>query len=111
MREVEDKSGEARTLNNIGAVYNSLGDKQQALKLFNQALPLMREVGDKSGEATILSNIAFVHRDNGNLQAALTNSKAAIDIIENLRTKVDSNDLRTSYFATDRIHTNSTSIF
>ncbi|MEO1378029.1 MAG: CHAT domain-containing protein, partial [Cyanobacteria bacterium J06635_10] len=30
----------------------------------------------------------------------LTNRKAAIDIIENLRTKVDSNELRTSYFAT-----------
>ena len=100
MREVEDKSGEAGIINNIGAVYYSLGDKQQALKFYNLALPLSREVGDKSGEATTLNNIAFLHRDNGNLQAALTNSKAAIDIIENLRTKVDSNDLRTSYFAT-----------
>ncbi|MGB3642286.1 MAG: CHAT domain-containing tetratricopeptide repeat protein [Rivularia sp. (in: cyanobacteria)] len=99
-REVDDKSGEAKILNNIGAVYSDLGDKQQALKFYNQALPLRREVEDKSGEATTLHNIASLHRENGNLQTALTNSKAAIDIIENLRTKVDSNDLRTSYFAT-----------
>jgi tetratricopeptide (TPR) repeat protein/CHAT domain-containing protein len=101
-REVEDKGGEAITLNNIAGIYNDLGDKQQALKLSKKALPLMREVGDKSGEATVLSNIAWVYRDNGNLQAALANSKAAIDIIEDLRTKVDSNDLRTSYFATQQ---------
>ncbi|NJM22204.1 MAG: CHAT domain-containing protein, partial [Richelia sp. SM1_7_0] len=102
IREVEDKRQEARTLNNIGAVYDSLGDKQQALKFLNQALPLSREVEDKSGEATTLHNIASLHRENGNLQTALTNSKAAIDIIEDLRTKVDSNELRTSYFATQQ---------
>jgi tetratricopeptide (TPR) repeat protein/CHAT domain-containing protein len=101
-RDIGDKSGQATTLNNIGFVYYSLGNKQQALKFYNQALTLMREAGDKSKEPKILSNIAFVHRDNGNIQAALTNSKAAIDIIENLRTKVDSNDLRTSYFATQQ---------
>jgi CHAT domain-containing protein/Tfp pilus assembly protein PilF len=101
-REVGNKSGEATTFNNIGFVYSDLGDKQQALKFYNQALPLSRKIGNKSLETTTLSNIAFLHRDNGNLQAAITNSKAAIDIIENLRTKVDSNNLRTSYFATQQ---------
>ena len=98
-RQVGDKGGEAITLNNIGRVYEALGDKQQALNYYNQSLPLSRQVGDKSGEATTLYNIAKAERDRGNLQQALTQIKAAIDIIEDLRTKVDSQDLRTSYFA------------
>ena len=39
------------TLNNIGLVYNSLGDKQKALDFYSQALPLHRAVGDRNGEA------------------------------------------------------------
>ncbi|MDJ0773508.1 MAG: CHAT domain-containing protein [Mastigocoleus sp. MO_167.B18] len=99
-REVEDKSQEAKTLNNIGAVYSDLGNKQKAFKFYNQALPLMREVENKSEEATTLNNIANLELKQGNLQKALNNIKAAVDIIEDLRTKVDREDLRTSYFAT-----------
>ncbi|MGI8502593.1 MAG: CHAT domain-containing protein, partial [Hassallia sp.] len=44
-------------------------------------------------------NIAKAERDRGNLQQALTQIQAAVNIIEDLRTKVDSQDLRTSYFA------------
>ncbi len=98
-RKVEDKSGEAVTLNNIGSVYSYSGKNRKALDFFDRALILKREVEDKSGEAKTLHNIATTYRDS-DLEKALTNSKAAVDIIENLRTKVDSNELRTSYFAT-----------
>jgi CHAT domain-containing protein/tetratricopeptide (TPR) repeat protein len=98
-REVGDKAGEARTLNNIGSVYNDLGDKQIALDYLNQSLPLARQVGNKAGEATILSNFAFIKRSQGNLTEALTDMESAINIIEELRTKIISQDLRTTYFA------------
>ncbi|MBD2488625.1 CHAT domain-containing tetratricopeptide repeat protein [Aulosira sp. FACHB-615] len=100
IRAVGDRTGEARTLNNIGAVYDALGEKHKALEFLNQALPLWRAVGDRSGEALTLSNIAFLERDKGNLQTALTQIEASIKIIEELRTKIDSQELRTSYFAT-----------
>ncbi|BAY18762.1 TPR domain protein [Anabaenopsis circularis NIES-21] len=99
-RAVGDRSGEATTFNNIGGVYYNLGEKQQALSFFNQALPIRRAVGDRSGEANSLFNIASVERDKGNLQAALTQIEASIQIIEELRTKIDDKELRTSYFAT-----------
>ncbi|MDT9221999.1 MAG: tetratricopeptide repeat protein, partial [Limnospira sp. PMC 1240.20] len=51
LRAVEDRGGEAATLNNIGAVYDSLGEKQTALDYYNQALPLLRAVEDRGGEA------------------------------------------------------------
>jgi tetratricopeptide (TPR) repeat protein len=98
-RQVGNKAGEARTLTGIGGVYYNLGDKQQALNYCNQSLPLRRQVGDKQGEALTLYNIAFVESNRGNLQQALTQIQAAIKIIEDLRTKIDSQDLRTSYFA------------
>ncbi|MDT9324106.1 MAG: tetratricopeptide repeat protein, partial [Limnospira sp. PMC 1290.21] len=60
-RAVGDRGGEATTLNNIGRVYDSLGEKQTALDYHNQALPLLRAVADRGGEATTLNNIGLVY--------------------------------------------------
>ncbi|MEP0833951.1 CHAT domain-containing protein [Microcoleus sp. AS-A8] len=98
-RAVSDKPREAATFNNIGKVYDDLGEKQMALEFYNQSLPLRRTVGDKAGQALTLYNIASLERDRGNLNEALTQIEAAINIIENLRTKIGSQQLRTSYFA------------
>ncbi|MBD2391263.1 tetratricopeptide repeat protein [Aphanizomenon flos-aquae NRERC-008] len=70
-RAVGDRRGEATTLNNIGAVYNALGEKQKALDYYNQALPIRRAVGDRGGEATTLNNIGAVYDDLGEKQKAL----------------------------------------
>jgi CHAT domain-containing protein/predicted negative regulator of RcsB-dependent stress response len=98
-RAVGDKAGVAQTLNNIGGVYYDLGEKQKALEYFNQSLPLRREVGDKAGVANTLYNVAYAEASRGNLNAALTPIKDAINIIEDLRTKVVNQKLRSSYFA------------
>ncbi|MEB3281297.1 MAG: CHAT domain-containing tetratricopeptide repeat protein [Lyngbya sp.] len=100
LQQVGHKVGEATTLNNIGMVYSDLGDKQTALDFFNQSLPLWRQVGDKAGEANTLYNFAFLKRSQGNLTEALTDMESAINIIEELRTKIISQDLRTTYFST-----------
>ncbi|MBD2354489.1 tetratricopeptide repeat protein [Tolypothrix sp. FACHB-123] len=102
IRAVGDRSGEATTLNNIGKVYDDLREKQKALEYYNNALPLWRAVGDRGGEANTLYNLAYLERSRGNLQAARTNVEAAIKIIEELRTKIDNKDLRSSYFATQQ---------
>ncbi|MEG4227599.1 tetratricopeptide repeat protein [Microcoleus sp. N9_B2] len=99
-RAVGDRSGEAATLNNIGTVYSDLGEKQKALEYYSQSLPLSRAVGDRSGEAVTLYNRAFVKRDQNNLREALNDIESSIKIIENLRTKIASPELRSSYFAT-----------
>jgi CHAT domain-containing protein/Tfp pilus assembly protein PilF len=91
---------EATTLNNIGIVYSDLGENQKALQFYNQALPLRRAVGDKGGEANTLRNIAYLQRSQGKLNEALTKIESAINIIEELRTKITSQNLRASYFAT-----------
>ncbi|MBD2606430.1 CHAT domain-containing protein [Scytonema hofmannii FACHB-248] len=98
-RQIDDKKSEAITFLFIGKVYSDLGEKQKALSYYNQALPLSRQVGDKGGEADTLFNVAYLERSKNNLQAALTHIETAIAIIEDLRTKIDRQDLRTSYFA------------
>ncbi|BAZ40701.1 TPR domain protein [Calothrix sp. NIES-4101] len=70
-QKLGDKSQQGVTLSNIGRIYDSLGDKQQALKLYNQSLPLRIEVGDKSGQATTLNNIGAIYSDLGDKQQAL----------------------------------------
>jgi tetratricopeptide (TPR) repeat protein len=70
-RAVNDRSGEAGILNNIGLVYSKLGEKQKALEYYNQSLPLSRTVGDRGGEAATLTNIGGVYSELGEKQKAL----------------------------------------
>ncbi len=55
----------------LGRIYSALGEKQQALESYNQALPLLRAVGDRGGEAVTLNNIGRVYDDLGEKQKAL----------------------------------------
>ena len=99
-RAVGDRRGEAITLNNIGLVYSKLGEKQKALEYYSQSLGLSRAVDDRVGEALTLYSIAAAKRDRANLTEALTDIEASLNIIESLRTKIASPELRASYFAT-----------
>jgi CHAT domain-containing protein len=91
---------EASTLSNIGVAYSQLGEKQKALEYYSQSLPLRRATGDRAGEALTLYSMAYVKRDQNNLTEALNDHESSIEIIENLRTKIASPELRSSYFAT-----------
>ena len=56
-REINDNRNVATTLNDVGNIYAGLGLPQQALKFYEEALPLRRLAGDKRGEAATLSGI------------------------------------------------------
>lgn len=98
-RFVGDRQGEAITLADLGLIYSDLDEHQKALGYYRQALALSRAVEDRSLEASILRRIALAERDLGNLSDARVNIEAAIDLIESLRTKIASQELRASYFA------------
>lgn len=99
LRQIGNKPGVVSSLNNIATVYSDLGQEQKALDYLNQSLPLSRQVGDKAGEAGIFYNFAYLKRNRGNLNQALTQIESAIKIIEELRLKIGSQQLRASYFA------------
>jgi tetratricopeptide (TPR) repeat protein len=99
LKAVGDRKVEAATLNNIGAVYDSLGEIQKALERYNEALLLTRAVGDRDGEADILLGIARVEQKRGNLTLARQPIEQAVSLVESLRANIGSQELRSSYFA------------
>lgn len=98
-QEVGDRKGKASTLNNMGYVYANQGKPEQALEYYQQALSIRQAIGDRPKEALSLYRIAQVQQEQGQLEGALETLKPAIAIIEDLRIKVASQELRTSFFA------------
>ncbi|MBD2296232.1 tetratricopeptide repeat protein [Anabaena sphaerica FACHB-251] len=99
-QKIEFPVAEANVVGNIAKTYNSLKQYQQSIDSYNQELKLRQKLGDRTGEADTLYYIALTERNRGNLSAALTPIEKTIEIVESVRTKVTSQDLRTSYFAT-----------
>jgi CHAT domain-containing protein/predicted negative regulator of RcsB-dependent stress response len=98
-RKVDFLQGEYISLRGLGQVYNALKQYEKALSTYDQALALQRMFGDRTGEAETLYQVAITQRDRGNLNQTRTQIEAAISIVEDIRTRVTSQELRTSYFA------------
>ncbi len=96
---VGDRRGEAQALTSIGTVHKDLGEPDKALDLYNRALPIHRTVGNRSGEAGTLYEMARFERGRGNLITARSQIETALKLIESLRTKIGSQQLRATYFA------------
>ncbi|HET8783114.1 MAG TPA: tetratricopeptide repeat protein, partial [Pyrinomonadaceae bacterium] len=96
---VSDRLGEATTLNHYGRAFDSWGEPQKAFEYYEKALPLWRAVGDRNGEVAALYGMARADSERDELLRASGRTEAALNIINALRTKVASRDLRASYFA------------
>jgi CHAT domain-containing protein len=96
---VSDRQGEAITLNHLGRAFDLLDQPRKAFDYYDKALPIWRAVGDRNGEVAALLGMARAESDLDDLLRASTRTEAALAIINTLRTKVASRDLRASYFA------------
>lgn len=103
-RAEKDSRAAAETLNLIAGVHENWGQKDKAFILYSQALLLSRKAEFRVGEVATLYNLARLERDRGNLTEARDRIEAALSMVESLRRKVTSQDLRASYFATVRQH-------
>ncbi|NEU76225.1 CHAT domain-containing protein [Hassallia byssoidea VB512170] len=83
-----------------GIIYTSMKQPQLAIEAYNQQLKLAKQIGDISYQTFPLYKIAIIERDRGNFNQAKTHIETVIGIVENTRSKVTSQDLRSSYFAT-----------
>ena len=92
-----DRQGEAITLNHLGRAMRN--QPQKAFEYYEKALPIWRSVGDRNGEVAALYGMARADSDRDDLLRASQRTEAALDIINTLRTKVTSRDLRASYLA------------
>jgi CHAT domain-containing protein len=99
-QKLEYPTAEANLFGNIAKTYDSLKEYQKAIDNYNQELKIRQKLGDRTREAETLYYLALTERNRGNLTAALKPIEKTIEIVESVRTKVTSQDLRTSYFAT-----------
>jgi tetratricopeptide (TPR) repeat protein len=70
-RKLQNQRRESLFLNELGLVYDALGEKHKALQYYEQVLPLQRVVGDRGGEASTLNNIGLVYHAWGEMDKAL----------------------------------------
>ena len=89
----------ASVLLHLGVVYYSLGQLDKALDYLNQVLTIRRSISDQRGVATVLFQLARVERDRGNLRDARAHVEEAFTLVESLRTRIASQQLRASFFA------------
>jgi CHAT domain-containing protein/tetratricopeptide (TPR) repeat protein len=94
--------GETSALIQAGPLYAGIGDTGKAIESLDQALALSRSLGFKEFEAQALAGRARVERDTGSPGDARADLEGALPIIESARTDLDNQDLRASYFASNR---------
>ena len=85
-----------------GILYRNLGEQQNAIDSFNEALQICRRLGDRVGEADVLTEVAKLERDRGRLTEAKSLTESALASVESLRVNLKSQQLRASFFGSVR---------
>jgi CHAT domain-containing protein len=99
-RQAGDYRLQAGVLQVIARTYDLLNDKPKAVDYFNQSLSITRSLNDQVSEAATLAMIAQFERDRNHLAEARQRIEAAIEIIDTLRSSIETQEIRTAYFAT-----------
>jgi CHAT domain-containing protein/tetratricopeptide (TPR) repeat protein len=102
LKGVGDSEGQALALDKLGSVQALSRDFSKSLENYDQALRHWRAVGNQSGEASTLYNIARADRDRGNIADAQKRIAETLKIVESMRAKVVSKELRAYYLASVR---------
>jgi CHAT domain-containing protein len=106
------RAGETATLNNIGRVYDALGQKQKALEFFQEALPIFQAMGYSAGEAVTLNNIGSVYDALGQKQKALEFYQEALPIFQAVGDRArEANTLKNLMFCWESLKNTQFSIF
>lgn len=99
--EVGDQKTSSLILDNIGQVnHYLLGNRLEALKYYAWSLLKRQETVSSIGEATTRHNIAFLYFEESEYEEALKSISTSIDIVENIRSSVRSNEFKATYFST-----------
>ncbi|UCD62731.1 MAG: tetratricopeptide repeat protein, partial [Candidatus Zixiibacteriota bacterium] len=80
--EIGYRQGEASDLGNIGLIYKTKGEADEALEYLEQSLEIDREVGYRQGEANGLGNIGLVYEQKNELETALKYLTEALAVLD-----------------------------
>ncbi len=79
-RRLEKRDAEGRHLNRLGIAHRIMGNVQQAIKTYMQALSIIREKGDRRDEGNVLGNLGLAYADLGDVQRSIEFYKQALAI-------------------------------
>lgn len=86
---LKDPSAKGDVLNAFGVAYQRLGDNQQAIEYYQQALAIRQQSGDEAQVATTMSNLSAVLAITGAHQEAQNNLTAALQLYQNLNDELN----------------------
>jgi CHAT domain-containing protein/predicted negative regulator of RcsB-dependent stress response len=98
-RERGIENDAAVALTGLGNVYHKLGESDKALSALREAIPLREKGKDAICEALTRYYIAKIQTDKGNLNEALNEIDKTINLTENLREKIISEEARIEYLS------------
>ncbi|MCI5190698.1 MAG: tetratricopeptide repeat protein [Candidatus Electrothrix sp. AS4_5] len=79
-RKAENHRDEARYLNDLGYTCSRFGEKKQALKWYEQCLPIWRKLEDYKNEGVTLNNMASIYRQQSKYEQALDYFEQSLSI-------------------------------
>lgn len=101
-RQLDDKYGIALTLTRLAEAQLSTRAPGDALASAHEALTLQRATGNRTGETATLAVLARIESARNRPAEALAYAAQAVELSETTRAAISNNELRTSYFATQR---------
>ncbi len=70
-KQINDRQGEGKTLNNLSEIYKMRGDYNTALTYLKQALVINEQIGYRKGEGGTLNNISQIYQIRGDYETAM----------------------------------------
>jgi CHAT domain-containing protein len=98
-RTIKNVRREALCLTNLGHVYGVLNQPDKALDHYNQALTIFRNLNDLNSTAVALEGRARVQAQLGNLSESRGDIEESLSLIETVRARSGSQQVRASYLA------------
>lgn len=98
-REVSSKPGQAAALKFLGQIYLQSGNLEKSADYFNQSLETFRAIEDRQNVAQVLLLLSKIEVQKGALDAAQAKAEEAINLIETIRSNVQTTELRDSFSA------------
>lgn len=96
-RSLSDKIGEAAILRKIGKLRLTFGKTDEAVELLDQSQAIYRSLESSRNLAETLLLLAKAESKKGNLDAAQNKAEEAVSLIEKIRTRVRTTELRDSF--------------
>lgn len=82
---IHAKSGIAKTLGNMGIIYQSIGKYDSAINYYNDALHINQELNDKAGMVRDQINIGTLYKDQSDFSKAIEFYYRALKLAQDLK--------------------------